>query len=243
MRSRSTGAIGGLLLTVATISGLRPVAAATYRRDPAAAWRDSYTTRVEALAILQSFNAELLSRDSATLTLDRWCETHRLADPADMVADRQPGVERPPSAEQRQILRVSETEPVKYRRVQLRCGAHVLSEAENWYVPSRLTPEMNQALDTTNAPFGRAVQDLRFTRRTLSARLLWSPLPEGWETGLAPVPPGTCSELKIPAHVLEHRAVLIRADGTPFSMVIETYTDDVLAFPEPPTPKADECRR
>ena len=32
-------------------------------------------------------------------------------------------------------------EPVAYRHVRLRCGDHVLSEADNWYVPSRLTPE------------------------------------------------------------------------------------------------------
>jgi chorismate-pyruvate lyase len=124
-------------------------------------------------------------------------------------------VEKAPTAEQRRILRVS-TEPVRYRRVQLRCGDHVLSEAENWYVPSRLTPDMNKALDTTNIPFGRAVQDLHFTRHTLSAKLL-----------------------QIPTEVLEHRAVLTLPDGTPFSTVIETYTDDVLAFPEPPAPKPE----
>jgi chorismate-pyruvate lyase len=201
------------------------------------AWQDSFVTRLEALAILQSFNAELLSHDSATLTLDRWCETHRLADPAEIVADRVQGAEKVPTAEQRQILRVSDTEPVRYRRVQLRCGDHVLSEADNWYVPSRLTPEMNKALDTTNIPFGRAVRDLHFTRRTLSAKLLWSPLPEGWETGTASVSPGNSSTLQIPAQLLEHRAVLTLPDGTPFSTVIETYTDDVLAFPEPPSPK------
>ena len=30
----------------------------------------------EAIAVLQSLNAELLSHDSATLTLDRWCDAH-----------------------------------------------------------------------------------------------------------------------------------------------------------------------
>jgi hypothetical protein len=180
-----------------------------------------------------------LTHDSATLTLDRWCETHRLANPAGIVADRLPGVQKPPTAEQRRILRVSATEPVRYRRVELRCGDHVLSEADNWYVPSRLTPEMNKALDTTNIAFGRAVRDLHFTRHTLSAKLLWSPLPEGWETGAASVPPGTSSTLRIPARVLEHRAVLTLPDATPFSTVIETYTDDVFAFPEPPTPKPE----
>jgi len=45
---------------------------------------------------------------------------------------------------------------VKYRRVQPSCGDHILSEADNWYVPRRLTPEMNRLLETTDVPFGRA---------------------------------------------------------------------------------------
>ena len=219
-------------------AGLQSVATSAGRGDPSPAWQDSFTTRLEALALLQSFNADLLSHDSATLTLDRWCETHQLSNPADIVADRVPSVEKAPTGEQRRILRVSDTEPVRYRRVQLRCGGHVLSEAENWYVPSRLTPEMNKALDTTNVPFGRAVQDLHFTRHTLSAKLLWLPLPEGWETGAAPVPSSISSTLQIPAEVSAPRRA-DPADGTPFSTVIETYTDDVLAFPEPPTPRPE----
>ena len=236
-RMISNSLLGGVLLALAMNASPQSAAPAVERGAFLPAWQDSYTTRLEALALLQSFNADLLSHDSATLTLDRWCETHRLADPAEIVADRQTGAEKPPTAEQRQILRVSDTEPVRYRRVQLRCGDHVLSEAENWYVPSRLAPDMNQALETTNIPFGRAVKALHFTRRTLTARLLWSPLPDGWETGAASVPASSSSALQIPAQLLEHRAVLSLPDGTPFSTVVETYTDDVLAFPEPPKPK------
>jgi hypothetical protein len=128
---------------------------------------------------------------------------------------------------------VSATEPVRYRRVKLTCGTHVLSEADNWYVPVRLTPAMNQVLDTTDTAFGRAVMALDFRRRTLSAALLWSPLPSGWEMG-APVPVEPGAPLAIPAAVIEHRAVLTLPDGTPFSMVVETYTGEVLAFPQPP---------
>src|SRR4030095_10551177 len=80
-------------------------------------WRDNFTTRLEALALLQSLNADLLSHDSATLTLDRWCKTHRLAAPAEIVADRVPSVDKAPTDEQRQILRVTKSEPVHYRRV------------------------------------------------------------------------------------------------------------------------------
>ncbi len=205
--------------------------AAGARADGGAAWRDSFTARVEALALIETLNADLLSHDSATLTLDNWCKAHRLASPAAIVADRARDADRPATPELRQLLRVGESEPVRYRRVRLRCGGHVLSEADNWYVPARLTPEMNRALDTTDIAFGRAVLALRFQRRTLSSTLLWSPLPEGWEMAR----PATAADgpLIFPHAVLEHRAVLTLPDGTPFSAVVETYTGEILAFPEP----------
>jgi len=196
-------------------------------------WQDSFTARLEALALLESLNADLLSHDSATLTLDRWCATHELASPARIIAERVHDVDKPPTAEQRRLLDVDAAEPIRYRRVKLTCGPHVLSEADNWYVPARLTPAMNQVLDTTDTAFGRAVQALDFRRRTLSAVLLWSPLPPGWELG-APVPVEEGKPLAIPHGVLEHRAVLTLPDGTPFSTVVETYTGELLAFPQPP---------
>ncbi len=239
-----------------------PLAGAEETAAPAP-WRDTFTTRLEALALLQSLNAELLSHDSATLTLDHWCELHQLASPARIVAERVHDVEKPVTPEQRGILGVGATEPIRYRRVRLRCGEHVLSEADNWYVPGRLTAEMNQTLDTSDTPFGRVVQGLHFQRHTLSSTLLWSPLPEGWEmapaaapasaprtrtspapmdsTGRArgststPVRSSAVAPLQIPAQVLQHRAVLTLPDGTPFSEVVETYTSGVLGFPEPPS--------
>jgi len=212
--------------------------AAAAQTHAAPAWHDDYTTRLEALALLQTLNADLLSGDSATVTLDRWCMTHQLASPARIVAERIKGSDEAPTPEQRQILGVGPDEPVAFRRVRLKCGEHVLSEAENWYVPSRLTAEMNRLLAETDTPFGRAVKTLNFRRRTLSAKLLWSPLPKDWEmAGTAErsaVEPGSSNgALLVPHEVLEHRAVLSLPDGTPISQVVETYTGDVLAFPEP----------
>jgi chorismate-pyruvate lyase len=198
----------------------------------AAAWKDNYVARLQALAALQSLNADLLSHDSATLTLDRWCASHRLASPARIVADRVQGVEKAPTDEQRQILGVSATEPVRYRHVRLRCGEHVLSEAENWYVPSRLTAEMNETLVNSDTSFGRVVASLNFRRQTLDAKLLWSPLPEGWDMGTS-LPRSKSRTLLVPEQVLQHRAVLRTPDGTAFSQLIETYTSKVLAFPQP----------
>jgi chorismate-pyruvate lyase len=198
------------------------------------AWPDSFAARVEALALLQTLNAELLSHDSATATLERWCDSHRLATPPRIVALRAPGAERPPSAEQRRDLGASVDEPVRYRHVKLMCGTLLLSEADNWYLPDRLTPQMNQQLDSSDTPFGRVVQALHFQRHTISAQVLWWPLPEGWEMSSATTAAAAGGgELRMPAAVLQHRALLTLPDGTPFSEVVETYSGNVLAFPAP----------
>jgi hypothetical protein len=40
---------------------------------------DDFLTRLEAVALVQTLNGELLASRSATLTLDRWCKEHGLA--------------------------------------------------------------------------------------------------------------------------------------------------------------------
>jgi hypothetical protein len=210
-----------LLLTTAIASAAEPTP-----------WPNNLVGRLQALALIESLNADLLAHDSATLTIERWCADHRLADPARIVAERVSDAAKPASAEVREALDVKPGEPLGYRRVRLKCGDHVLSEADNWYVPTRLTPEMNHALETTDTPFGTVVAALHFRRDTLSADLLWRPLPKGWEIGATPVPQ-EAGALTIPDHVLEHRAVLSTPDGEPFSEVVETYTGEVLAFPPP----------
>lgn len=211
-----------------TIVGALALAAAPAR----AAWPDTPIARLAALAELQTLNADLLGHASATLTLDRWCARHQLATGATIVADRVKGEDKQPSAEIRAQLRASAAGPIAYRRVRLRCGERVLSEADNWYVPAKLTAEMNHTLETSNISFGRVVKPLDFRRHTVSAQLLWSPLPEGWDIGSAPLPEATDgASLSIPDKVIEHQALLTRGDGDPFSYVIETYTGAVLDFP------------
>jgi hypothetical protein len=223
----------GLAVAAALALGTAPAVGGPSATDARPAWANDFTARVEALALLQTLNADLLSHDSATLTLDRWCDAHHLASPAKVVAVRDKAAIKEPTADQRRALGVGPTEPIRYRRVQLACGSHVLSEADNWYVPSRLTPYINHQLDTGDIAFGRAAQPLHFQRRTLSARLLWSPLPDGWEVAPTALPDPGAKTLAIPHAVLEHQALLVLPDGTPISQVIETYTDQVLAFPQP----------
>ena len=72
--------------------------------------------------------------------------------------------------------------------MEILCGETVLSRADNWYLPARLTQQMNTTLETTETPFGVVVRPLAFQRRTLSSRLLFNPLSPGWETQRAPRP-------------------------------------------------------
>jgi hypothetical protein len=183
---------------------------------------------------------------------------HKLASPAKITAVRILDVDKQPTPDQRAELGVSPTETVRYRRVKLACGAVVLSEADNWYVPGRLTPEMNRQLDNSDTPFGVVVRSLHFQRHTVSSRLLWLPLPAGWEmrgagvaggsgvaaggsgvdsdgSSVAEGGKGAAGNQPMPPRLLEHRAILSLPDGTPFSEVVETYTDQVLAFPVPRT--------
>jgi chorismate-pyruvate lyase len=223
---------GWALRRLATAAAaLLPSLASALAAEPAP-WPASFVGRLEALALIENLNADLLSHDSATLTLERWCADHRLADPARIVAERVYDVDKAATPEVRAALDVKADEPLGYRRVRLKCGDRVLSDADNWYVPARLRPEMNHVLETTDTPFGKAVATLRFRRHTLSADLLWRPLPKGWEMNAAPAQDDK-GALAVPDHVLEHRAVLSTPDGEPFSEVVETYTGEVLAFPPP----------
>ena len=187
-----------------------------------------FLRRLEALALLQTLNADLLSHDSATAVLQDWCDAHGPGG-LKIVAMRVRGQDRPPTDEARAALRLQPGQPVNYRRVRLACGDQVLSEADNWYLPARLTAEMNRVLDTSDTPFGVVVRPLDFRRRNLAARLLYAPLPRGWEKGGAHAEsPGP-----IPAQVLQHAAVLATPDGAPFAYVVETYTGAALEMALP----------
>jgi chorismate-pyruvate lyase len=205
------------LIVIATLAGCASL--------PAEPPHD-YLARTEILALLQTLNADLLSHDSATLTLERWCSDHRLGQPAHIVARRvREAVKSIPNS-LRARLSVDAAEPIAYRHVQLLCGGHVLSEADNWYVPSRLSADMNRRLDNSDEPFGKVVQPLGFQRRTLAVQLLWSPLPPGWEMSSNV----DRSPLLIPHALLRHEAILYTSAQVPFSAVVETYTNQLFDF-------------
>ncbi|GJE49666.1 hypothetical protein GOFOIKOB_2703 [Methylobacterium tardum] len=162
-------------------------------------------------ALIAALRSRILAAHSATLALEGWCADYKLAGDPHLVAERVPGADKPLTAAQRARLAIGPDEPVRYRRVRLACGDRVLSEADNWYVPARLTPEMNATLDGTRTPFGRVVRPLAPVRHTVEVR--------------APVPhanPGLDDPL------FEVDAVLSTGAGQPFCEVVETYLGGAL---------------
>jgi len=148
---------------------------------------------------LARLKADLAGPESATQVLTRWCGELHLAAPARIRAVRV-HQDKPATQWIRQTLHAGRGEHLRYRRVQLMCGAHIFSEADNWYRPTRLTAAMNRILDTTDRSFGAVVRPLNFHRRTLSRK--------------------SDTDAMTP---LRLTAVLETPDGAPFSLVVENY--------------------
>src|SRR5262245_34025338 len=72
------------------------------------AWPDTFDARVQALALIQTLNADVLGSRSATTALERWCRDHRLAEQPTIVAVLLRNVTKPATVEQRQHLQVKD---------------------------------------------------------------------------------------------------------------------------------------
>lgn len=153
----------------------------------------------------------ILASRSATLALEKWCDEHQMTanGKANVVIEPQPVDPKSATEEQRQRLGVGPNEELRYRYVHLVCEDKVLSEADNWYVPGRLTEEMNHLLETTDIPFGKVVRGLNPYRTTFDVDTTM-------QNGL-----------------FEHKAILYSSDGKPFSEVHERYQPRLLDYPLP----------
>lgn len=170
---------------------------------------------IEAVAAAQMtpverLNAELLAARTATSVLESRCAALGLADPPRVRAEVQRGRVVASASPARTRLKVGKGEMLGYRRVRLMCGTHVLSEAVNWYVASRLTPEMNAALDGSDVPFGRVILPLSPRRETYAT----------WKVRPGRVPPGGV--------VVRHRAIVLDGEGRPLAAVVEQYQQVLL---------------
>lgn len=154
---------------------------------------------------IAAFEANLASHASATAALQQWCDERAIAPGASITARIVSGADQAPPADIRALLGVSDQEPLGYRHVRLACGEQVLSDAHNWFVPSRLTADMNRQLAETQIPFGRIAAALQFRRQPLSSARRGDP----------GCPAGAIST---------HRARLILPEGVPLALVVECYT-------------------
>jgi hypothetical protein len=118
-------------------------------------------------APIDAFEAMLNAQDSATMALTQWCNQRAIAPEARITATLIKGEDALAAPDLPDTLG---TEEPGYRHVRLSCGAHVLSEAHNWYNPALLTAEMNHLLATTDTPFGKVVAPLNFRREKLASR-------------------------------------------------------------------------
>lgn len=154
---------------------------------------------------LEQFEAVLRRHDSATLALEEWCASRGMAAPATITALLIPSNAEETPSEIARTLALKQGETVKLRHVRLSCGNIVLSEAWNWYVPERLSAEMNDVLGRSNVPFGKVIAALNFQRKPLST--IKGPAKN--------CPPDTIST---------HRAKLLLPDQRPLALLVECYT-------------------
>ncbi|MBV9840293.1 MAG: hypothetical protein JOY99_01955 [Sphingomonadaceae bacterium] len=200
------------------VSLLLVAPAALAPAEPPVLLPPGYMTADAALALMHQLSAQLLASPSATLTLERWCADHRLAEVPKVVAMVERGAIRAPTPDQIARLQLGPDDRIGYRHVRLMCGARTLSEAENWYVASRLTPAMNDALAASDVPYGKLILPLKPKRRSLGVEMLWSPPAGARDRPLA-----------LPQALFRHRALVLDGQGRPLAEVAETYTSQNLA--------------
>ncbi|WP_326525880.1 hypothetical protein [Sphingomonas sp.] len=149
------------------------------------------------LATLDAFIADLIASGTATAVLEAWSggRVH-----AELV-----GSGTPAPADIRTMLGVGDDSPLGHRRVRLMRGDSLLSQADNWFVPDRLAPDMRVALDRSDTPFGAVIAPLQPRRETLACeRLSGDP-------------------------ILMVRALVRGGNGQPLALVEERYAAAILA--------------
>lgn len=107
-------------------------------------------------------------------------------------------------------LAVGEDEPVMSRRILLRGDRRAYLHAESWLVPSRLPPNMQEAMQNTDTPIGELWKAARLEtfREILEVRRETNPEVSGLLGG---------------AGMLLARSYLVNTAGRPISLVIERF--------------------
>ncbi|WGF87282.1 hypothetical protein [Marinivivus vitaminiproducens] len=185
-----------------------------------ASWPNTAANRAHLAALVRRLHHALLAASSATQVLEQWCATWHAAAAARIAVRIVPAAPALPDDAMRARLDVGGDDRIGHRRVCLHWEGRILSEADNWYVPARLSAGMNATLAASSEPFGRVIAPLRPYRTNLRALVLWQA-----DTDLGD---GT---ITIPSAVLRHEAVIRSVRGEPLAEVHEVYQRGVLPPP------------
>lgn len=164
---------------------------------------------------LARFQSLLLESDSASAVLADWAGSDRPHGHAPLTARKLQGPDRPTTADLRARLDVEEREPIHHRRVCLVATGRVMSVAENWYVPARLSAAMLTELTQGATPFGKVIAELEPRRKTLSIEQL---------VQMEEIAEGT----RPPRWLLLVNALVIDKYGQPLCEVSEAYSRNIL---------------
>ena len=176
---------------------------------PAHAVPVSIPPLMTAAEMLTQLNQRLVHTKNAPATLGHWCH-RQLADTAELTVEQEDKRQRQALADVYDALKISPSTPVNYLKQRFVCGGKVIAVFDHWYRADLMTPTMTKALAEHNKPLGSIARDAGFFRRSLSNNPLWP------------------DEGALPVFVLEHQAVIYRSDNTPFSLVQEHYTRQLL---------------
>jgi chorismate-pyruvate lyase len=162
----------------------------------------------------EALRTYILAADSVTLAMSDWCREHGIGRlPLRSVVHRRAGI-RPLPADF--PIRIGHDEAVWFREITLMAGDVPLLDADNWFLPYRISPDAAATLLETDTPFGTALLPGRQTR--VSTAIL---VPEA--AGALP-PEGVRSP---GVAVLTLRGI-VSLDGQPVSYVEERFRPDLL---------------
>ena len=150
--------------------------------------------RLTAPPLVLALHEKLLASDSATAVL-----REMFGDPVAII--RRPVTAVAPDARTLTLLSANDPDGVLHRAVTLSAAGREVSDADLWYVPSRLLPGMAEKLLTTALPFGAIVAPLRPNRETISSRI----------------------SDRSDRYALHHCAILRNGNGEPIALVEEHY--------------------
>lgn len=184
---------------------------------------------LQAIALLSD---RLLAARSATREVERWCRERGIGDGRVTAAHRRGAAPPSDPADLGGVLADDLKELVElaavatvFRSVTLMSGPLSLVEADNWYAPSALPPDMQVTLETTDIPYGRVIQNLNPTRRTFFVDRC---PPDAIERVIAawtsdPDDRQNPRDHRAPSFAFEHRALMLSGEGRPLAVVHERY--------------------